>query len=313
MGLRAQLYLPLEYVLPYPILPSSILHPVTLTLGPSANGRADYYDIPDATNPEPPTNPEHFLNAADVRAALHAPTSKSWTANFTYPFGSSYDRARGNPPHGDPSAAPVLFLGPLLANASARGIPFILFSGNDDSDIQHRATEVVIQNTTFGPRGAERQGFARRPATPWYDDAGALAGVVHQERGVSYVLFAGAGHEVPQWRPAQALVFLREFVLGDNATGTLRADGSVVGGEDAALAGAYFPGGGEIFYGSARTEGTWTWPSATRAAWDKFIATATATKGATGRPLPTNAAAGKDYSLGVLLAAVAGATIFIWV
>ena len=211
-----------------------------------------------------------------MRAALHAPTSKSWTSNFTYPFGSTYDRALGNPPHGDPSVAPVAFLTELLANASARPVPvpFVFFSGNDDSDIQHRSTEVVLQNTTW--RGV--QGFTRRPATPWTDDAGAFAGIVHQERGVSYVLFKGAGHEVAQWRPAQALVFLREFVLGDNAMGTVREDGSVVGGEDPALAGAYLPGGGEIFYGSAKTEGTWTWPSATQAAWDKFIATATETR-----------------------------------
>ena len=271
---------------------------------PSANGRADYYDIPDATNPEPPLDPAPFLNQAAVRAALHAPTSKSWTENFTYPFGSSYDFAPGNPPHGDPSPAPVTFLPALLANASARGIPFVLFSGNDDSDIQHRATEVVIQNTTFGTPPI--QGFTRAPATPWYDDAGARAGLVHQERNLTYVLFAGAGHEVPQWRPAQALVFLREFVLGDNRNGSLQADGRVVGGENKALTGAYYPGGAEIFYGSAKTQGTWTWPSATLAAWDRFMATATATSS------PTNGVVAKGSNLDMLLAAVVGVTVFIW-
>ncbi|KAM5536828.1 hypothetical protein V8D89_009546 [Ganoderma adspersum] len=273
---------------------------------PWTNGRADYYDTPDATNPEPPLDPAPFLNQASVRAALHAPTSKSWTESFTYPFGSSYDFAPGNPPHGDPSAAPVTFLTALLANASARGIPFVLFSGNDDSDIQHRATEVVIQNTTFGTPPV--QGFTRAPATPWYDDAGARAGLVHQERNLTYVLFAGAGHEVPQWRPAQALVFLREFVLGDNKNGSVQEDGRVVGGQDAALAGAYYPGGVEIFYGSAKTQGTWTWPSATRAAWDKFMATATAT----GSASATNgAAAANGCNLIVLLVAAVGTTIFI--
>ncbi|KAI1792416.1 alpha/beta-hydrolase [Ganoderma leucocontextum] len=242
---------------------------------PWTNGRVDYYDIPDATNPEPPLDPSPFLNSPSVRAALHAPTSKNWSGNFTYPFGSVYDLSRGNPPHGDPSDAPVAFLTPLLANASARGVPFVFFSGNDDSDIQHRATEVIIQNITFGGT----QGFIKRPATPWFDDAGARAGIVHQERNVTYVLFEGAGHEVPQWRPAQALVFLREFVLERQPE------------RDS---------GGEIFYGSARTEGTWTWPSATRAAWDKFIATATL--GATKPSSPTNGAAVEGYKCGFLLA-----------
>lgn len=56
-----------------------------------------------------------------------------------------------------------------------------------------------LQNTTFG--GA--QGFSRRPSTPWYDDEGQFAGIVHQERNWTYVLVAGAGHLVPQDNPAR--------------------------------------------------------------------------------------------------------------
>ena len=162
-------------------------------------------------------------------------------------------------------------------NASARGIPFVFYSGNDDSQVQHHGIEVVIQNFTFGGT----QGFSRKPSTPWFDDDGAFAGIVHQERNLTYVLFQGAGHLVPQWRPAQALVFLREFVLGDNPNGTVLDDGTVVGGENATLAKDYLPGGNEIFYGSAKTEGTSTIPSATIAAWDQFIATATLDAGVT--------------------------------
>lgn len=98
---------------------------------------------------------------------------------------------------------------------------------------------------------------------------------MHQERNLTYVLCQGAGHTVPELRPAQALVFLREFVLGDNMNGTVLDDGTVVGGENATLAQDYLAGGNEIFYGSAKTEGTWTVPSATLSAWQKFIATAT--------------------------------------
>ena len=272
------------------------------------NGRVDFYDIPDATNPAPPKDAGPFLNDPAVRAALHAPLSKNWSVHITYPFGSTYDVSIGNE-HGDPSVEPVAFLTPLFANASARGIPFVFYSGNDDSDIPHRGTEVVIQNITFGGI----QGFTKRPATAWFDDEGAFAGIVHQERNLTYVLFKGAGHTVPELRPAQALVFLREFVLGDNQNGTVLDDGTVVGGENANLAGEYLAGGNEIFYGSAKTEGIYTAPSATIAAWENFIATATATVLSPQTSSPTNGATGNDSDQVVLLTAILGMVIFMFV
>ncbi|KAH9848633.1 alpha/beta-hydrolase [Lenzites betulinus] len=238
---------------------------------PWSNGGFDVYDIPDATHPEPPLNAAPFLNDERTRAALHAPTSKNWSSSFNYPFGSVYNKSIGNE-HGDPSVEPVAFLTELAANASARNVTMVFYSGNDDSQVQHRGTEVVIQNFTFGGI----QGFSRKPSTPWFDDEGNFAGIVHQERNLTYVLFSGAGHLVPQWKPQQALVFLREFVLGSNKNGTVTGT-TVVGGENSTLAGDFLPGGNEIFYGSGTTAGTSVVPSATIAAWDSFLAAATAT------------------------------------
>ncbi|KAH9847538.1 alpha/beta-hydrolase [Lenzites betulinus] len=238
---------------------------------PWSNGDFDVYDIPDATSPEPFLNASTFFNDNRTRAALHAPTSKDWIRNFNYPFGNVHDRTKGNQ-YGDPSVEPIAFLSDLAANASAANVSIVFYSGNDDSLVQHRGTEVIIQNMTFG----SVQGFTRKPSTPWFDDAGNFAGIVHQERGLAYVLFAGAGHLVPEWKPAQALVFLREFVLGANLNGTVSGT-IVVGGENATLAGDFLPGGNEIFFGSAATQGTSTIPAATQAAWNSFLATATAT------------------------------------
>jgi carboxypeptidase D len=56
---------------------------------------------------------------------------------------------------------------------------------------------VVIQNTTFGGI----QGFTQKPSTPWFDEEGNFAGKIHQERNLTYVLFVGAGHLVPQIKP----------------------------------------------------------------------------------------------------------------
>ncbi|KAJ7610136.1 alpha/beta-hydrolase, partial [Roridomyces roridus] len=239
---------------------------------PWSNGDFDVYDIPDATNPEPFKNASSFFNDNRTRAALHAPTSKDWIRNFNYPFGSVFNRAIGNQ-YGDPSVEPIAFLSDLAANASTHNVSIVFYSGNDDSLVQHHGTEVIIQNMTF----SGVQGFSKKPSTPWFDDAGAFAGIVHQERGLTYVLFNGAGHLVPMWKPAQALVFLREFVLGQNANGSVLANGTVVGGENTTLADAVLPGGDEIFFGSSTTAGTTTIPAATRSAWAAFIATATAT------------------------------------
>lgn len=105
------------------------------------------------------------------------------------------------------------------------------------------------------------------------------------------MLFTGAGHLVPEWKPAavsrtcicygvysnfgQALVFLREFVLGDNETGLLLGN-DTIGGENSTLANDFVSGGDLLYYGSATTSGTYTVPSATIASWESFIATATA-------------------------------------
>lgn len=108
---------------------------------------------------------------------------------------------------------------------------------------------------------------------------------------MTYLLFTGAGHLVPEWKPAavssikfltrasltsgKALVFLREFVLGNNETGLLVGN-DTIGGENATLANDVLPGGGLLYYGSATTSGTFTVPAATIASWESFIATATA-------------------------------------
>jgi carboxypeptidase D len=174
-------------------------------------------------------------------------------------------------------------------------VGIVMYSGNDDSLIPHRGTELAIQNTTFGGI----QGFTRKPATPWYNDASKLAGVVHQERGWSYVLFLNSGHLVPSDAPLsvsfflpplhqsrrefnfplfQAYTFLREFVLGNNKTGLVTKilnQVVVLGGELASLTGV-IPGPDPIYYGNGATQSTYVFPQATRTAWNAFLAKETA-------------------------------------
>ncbi|KAF8524846.1 alpha/beta-hydrolase [Hysterangium stoloniferum] len=233
----------------------------------------DVYSIPDALNPEAPQDGTVFLNNPATRAAIHAPTSKNWSKYFEYPFQNNETNylTSGTNQYGDPSVEPMAFLTDLATNSTAHNISWVFYSGNDDMIAWLSAT---IQNTTF--QGI--QGFTKKPSTPWFGDDGQFAGIVHQERNVTYVLFDKAGHLIPQWQPARALTFVREFILGNNPNGTVLSDGTVVGGESSPLVNDVLPGEhNPIFTGSGTTLGSTVWPSATIAAWDSFIATATAT------------------------------------
>ncbi|EPQ51722.1 alpha/beta-hydrolase [Gloeophyllum trabeum ATCC 11539] len=265
---------------------------VNFTFPWSAGKDFDVYDIPDALSPEAPQDGSVFLNDNRTRAAIHAPTSKDWVESIYYNFTGGQD---GN----DPSVEPMAFLTDLATNATAKNVSVVIYSGNDDSLVAHRGSEVVIQNTTFGGI----QGFTRKPSTPWYDDAGNFAGIAHQERNWSYILFKGAGHLVAAQQPELAYVFLREFVLGNNHTGLVESGSNVVGGEVASLAGDYYPGGSEIYYGSGTTQSTYVAPSATIAAWESFIQTAdpiTTAAGAAKTAAKQNSAARVGVALGSL-------------
>ena len=85
---------------------------------------------------------------------------------------------------------------------------------------------------------------------------------------------------------SQALVLLREFILGSNPTGlvtTSHGHTTVIGGEDPKFEGI-ISGQAGIYGGHGTTEFTYTYPSATIAAWESFIATAALTPASTPTP-----------------------------
>ncbi|TCD69154.1 hypothetical protein EIP91_008631 [Steccherinum ochraceum] len=247
--------------------------PWNLTTSQGLDG-FDVYNVPDALNPEAPMDASFFFNNDTSRTALHAPTSKNWTDSVRYHF--------GGPGGQDPSIEPMAFLDELATNATNRNVSILIYSGNDDSLVAHRGSEVVIQNTTFGGI----QGFTRKPSTPWFDDDGNFAGIVHQERNWTFVLIEGAGHLVPQQQPERAFVMLREFILGSNQTGLVTNSSgsvSVVGGESTSLyANGILPGQDGVFAGSGTTQSTFTYPTASIQAWASFTATAIPTAPPTG-------------------------------
>ncbi|KAJ7463398.1 Alpha/Beta hydrolase protein [Mycena galericulata] len=221
------------------------------------------FNVYDITHPDDsPDLSGTYLNDPRTRAALHAPTSKDWEETFEYVFGDLEN---------DPSPVPMNFLSEFATNATAHSVSVILYSGNDDALIAHRGTEVTIQNTTF----SGIQGFTRKPSTPWTDDTGKFAGIVHQERGWMYVLFNGAGHLVSAKTPVAALTFLREFVIGSNTTGSVvktpAGTVAVVGGENSPMIGNVLPGSDPIVYDAGTATSTFVYPAETIAAWNTFI------------------------------------------
>lgn len=61
-----------------------------------------------------------------------------------------------------------------------------------------------IQNATFG--GV--QGFTRKPSTPWTDDNGVFAGIVHQERNWTFIVVHDAQYLVARRHPERVSRFL---------------------------------------------------------------------------------------------------------
>jgi len=220
------------------------------------------YDLSDALAPEAPDDPAGYLNDPAVITALHAP-NKTFVLSLMYPFESGLQQ--GGNSFNDPSPEPMTFF-----NELAKNVTIVLYSGNNDALVSHRGTELAIQNTTFGGI----QGFTKRPSTPFTDDEGNFAGIIHQERNITYALFANASHMVPAKQPEAAYVFFREFILGSNRTGLVLSNGTVVGGENATFLSGVIRGT-EAYEGSYSTTATRTWPSSAWSTWDAFVATRT--------------------------------------
>ncbi|KAK7039320.1 carboxypeptidase [Favolaschia claudopus] len=237
-------------------------------------GGLNPYDVTSALHPPVPADASIFLNDPRTRAAIHAPSGKTWKKSVDLNWtGTATPNFQG-----DPSPLPITFLSELAANASKHDVGIVLYVGNDDLLVAHRGIEAVIQNFTFGGI----QGFTRKPDTPFTDDHGRFSGIIHQERNVTYALFANAGHYVPESVPEAAFVFLREFILGSNLTGFVDSPTSpAVGGDDPELASNILPGNSAIFYGSGTTASSTVAPEATIAGWNSFIATATLSASAT--------------------------------
>ncbi|KAF7337172.1 Carboxypeptidase [Mycena venus] len=228
----------------------------------------DFFDIPYTVNPITENlHPHYWMNYNTTRAALHAPRNKIWqVTTTTYSWGNAKVGT-------DPSPPSTSFMDELAANATKDNVGIVWYSGNDDALTTHWSTEVVIQNTTFGGI----QGFTVKPNTSWFDDAGLYAGVVRQERGWTYALLYGAGHQTPVINPARSFAFIRDFFIGNSQVGAVDPETGAITMQPApAGEGVEIPdilpdgvitGQAEVHY---LTE-TVRWPEATVRAWNSHV------------------------------------------
>lgn len=246
---------------------------------PWSPGIFDLFDVTDALSPQPSFDGGVYFNAIQVRGALHAPFSKNWTSMDQYPFGSTFNVSSATNFFGDPSPPPATFFSDLVNTATSKNVEIVLYSSGNNAIAHHRSLEILIQNTTFGGT----RGFTRKPSTPWVDDDGNVAGIVHQERGILYALFDNVGSFTPYTNPTAAHTFFRQYVLNSNATGSITVDSNnkltVFGGEDPNAADDAPRVASKVFLGAGVTQSTLAAPAATVAAWRNFLKSAAASAG----------------------------------
>ncbi|KAL8704924.1 MAG: hypothetical protein Q9201_001919 [Fulgogasparrea decipioides] len=204
-----------------PKTPALINDPVTApcTLGcatyttafaylPSTRKCFNPYNIQSTCNENPDTSgATHWLNQPAVRAAIHAP-KKTWQECNDRVFKTQSLEHVTPPAYG------------ILPELLGRGVKVHVYSGGLDAVLNHRGTELVLQNMTWNGH----QGLQHPPSHP-YVLAGIHVADWGFERGLSYHHILRAGHMAPHDQPEVMFAYVRDFVLGDRGYGNIARSG----------------------------------------------------------------------------------------
>ncbi|GFP83025.1 serine carboxypeptidase-like 34 [Phtheirospermum japonicum] len=135
---------------------------------------------------------EAYFNRPDVQRALHANVTK-----ISYPWTHCSDIIKT----WNDAAFSIL---PILRELIAADQRIWVFSGDTDG-------RVPVTGTRYG---LKKLGLRiERDWTPWYTNNQQVGGwTVEYESKLRLVTIRGAGHEVPQFKPRQALQLLRHFL-----------------------------------------------------------------------------------------------------
>ena len=130
-----------------------------------------------------------YLNSAAVRKALHInPNAPSWELCSIIDYDSDFV-------HGS------LYTYPSLINA---GLNILIYSGDVDGAVPTIGTRMWIKNLNLGILESYRSWMVNEQ----------IAGYTTLYTGLRLVTIKGAGHMVPQWKPAQAHHMLLSWLFG---------------------------------------------------------------------------------------------------
>ncbi|XVF88548.1 hypothetical protein PTKIN_Ptkin19aG0059300 [Pterospermum kingtungense] len=138
-------------------------------------------------DPCAPDYTDIYLNRSHVQKALHAKISKPWKhcnyANLSW------------------KDAPASML-PTIKKLIAAGIRIWVFSGDNDGRIPITSTRLTLNK--LGLKTIEEW-------TPWFIDK-QVGGWTIEYEGLMFVTIRGAGHEVPTFKPMEALQLVSHFL-----------------------------------------------------------------------------------------------------
>ncbi|GMI88425.1 serine carboxypeptidase-like 34 [Hibiscus trionum] len=142
-------------------------------------------------DPCAPYYTESYFNRPDVQKALHANVT-----SMSYPWTHCSDAIsiwRDSP-------ASML---PTIRKLIAGGIRIWVYSGDTDGRIPVTATRLTLKKLGLK---------INEDWTPWYTNNKQVGGWTIEYDGLMFVTIRGAGHEVPSFKPKQALQLVKHFL-----------------------------------------------------------------------------------------------------
>ncbi|KAL0420388.1 UNVERIFIED_CONTAM: Serine carboxypeptidase-like 34 [Sesamum latifolium] len=134
---------------------------------------------------------EVYFNRPDVQHALHANLT-----NIPYPWTHCSDNITFW------KDAPSSIL-PIIKKLIAAGQRVWVFSGDTDGRVPVTATRYSLRKLALN---------IKRDWTPWYTDKRQVGGWTVEYEGLTFVTVRGAGHQVPTFKPKQALQLVNHFL-----------------------------------------------------------------------------------------------------
>nr|GLL48276.1 hypothetical protein CICLE_v10003343mg [Ipomoea trifida] len=134
-----------------------------------------------------------YLNTLQVQAALHANITAA-----PHPWSSCNDTLF----HAWKIPPTVL---PIITELMGSGIRIWLYSGDTDSVVPITDTRLALYKLGV---------TVKTPWYPWYLPGEEVGGYVEEYESITLVTVRGAGHFVPSYQPARALVLFSSFING---------------------------------------------------------------------------------------------------